>query len=133
MADQIEIGTPFRIDSLGSVGTITGLVASVRSHIVAIITTRLGERVMRPTYGSDVHSLVFDVADPVIAAQVSDDLREVLEREEPNADIISVTPRIAESPGDTGVVITVAFSIQPYAQQFEATALVDPTLAEEVL
>ncbi len=62
--------------------------ASVRQAILLLISTRLGERIMRPNYGCNIHSLVFAPNDDTTAGLAIHYIRQALERWEPRIDIL---------------------------------------------
>ena len=62
--------------------------ASVRQAILLLLSTRPGERVMRPTYGCDLHRLVFSPNDDTTAGLAIHYVRQALERWEPRIEVI---------------------------------------------
>jgi phage baseplate assembly protein W len=74
-----------------------GLVAehqAIRQSIYVIIHTVPGERVMRPEFGCEIHSLIFAPANHQTAAVAERYVREALERWEPRITLeqVEVTP-----------------------------------------
>lgn len=57
--------------------------AAIRQSIYVIINTVPGERVMRPDFGCEIHSLIFAPANQQTAAEAERYVREALERWEP--------------------------------------------------
>ena len=76
----------------GSLATVSGGVA-IRQSIFLLLSTRMGERVMRPTYGSDLHLLLFSPNDDTTAGLAIHYVRRALERWEPRIDILSLDAR----------------------------------------
>ncbi len=64
--------------------------ASVRQAILLLLSTRPGERVMRPSYGCDLSRLVFEVNDDVTAALAAHYVRKSLEAWEPRVELVAV-------------------------------------------
>ncbi|HWB76181.1 MAG TPA: GPW/gp25 family protein [Nannocystaceae bacterium] len=64
----MPISHPFRIDTTGRTATTADARQLVRELIEQVLFTRPGERVMRPTFGSGVHALVFAPATDEVAA-----------------------------------------------------------------
>jgi uncharacterized protein len=60
---------------------------SVRQSILLLLTTRPGERVMRPEYGCDLYRLVFAPNDAMTAGLAIYYVRQAVERWEPRAEI----------------------------------------------
>jgi phage baseplate assembly protein W len=96
------IGWAFPIEE--SPGAETNQVAvarleeSIRQSILLILGTAKGERVMRPTFGSGIHDLVFAPNDTATAALASYEVREAITEWEPRVEImdIKVEPDIEE-------------------------------------
>lgn len=63
----------------------------VRQQIVDALVTNAKERVMRPDYGADIQSLLFDGADSLVRADVAATVKERLGILVPRATIKSVT------------------------------------------
>jgi hypothetical protein len=65
-----EIAQPFKVDASNSIAFDTDPVMWARNHILALLLTNPGERVMRPNYGIGIFSLVFENDNPLVEAQV---------------------------------------------------------------
>lgn len=63
---------------------------SVRQAILLLLSTRPGERVMRPDYGCEVHRLIFAPNDETTAALAIHYVRRALLRWEPRIDILKL-------------------------------------------
>ncbi len=61
---------------------------SVRQAIFLLLSTRPGERVMRPTYGCELYSLIFSPNDDTTAGLAIHFVRRALERWEPRIQIL---------------------------------------------
>lgn len=64
--------------------------AAVRQAILLLLLTRPGERVLRPTYGCDLHRLVFWPNDDTTAGLAIHYVRQAVERWEPRVDRVRV-------------------------------------------
>ena len=73
----------------GSLATVNDA-ASVRQAILLLLSTRPGERIMRPDYGSHLHRLLFCPNDATTAGLAMHYVRRALERWEPRIDIITI-------------------------------------------
>jgi phage baseplate assembly protein W len=62
--------------------------ASIRQAIFILLTTRPGERVMRPSYGCNLYRLAFSPNDNTTAGLVIHYVRRALERWEPRIEIL---------------------------------------------
>jgi hypothetical protein len=64
--------------------------ASVRQAILLLISTRPGERLMRPGYGCDLDRLVFSPNDGTTAGLAAHYVRRALETWEPRIDLLRI-------------------------------------------
>ena len=64
--------------------------ASIRQAVLLLLSTRPGERVMRPDYGCNLHRLIFSVNDNTTAGLAIHYVRRALERWEPRIDILDL-------------------------------------------
>jgi phage baseplate assembly protein W len=78
-----------RIAPTGGVEMVQGD-ASVRQAILLLLSTRPGERVMRPAYGCDLHRLVFSPNDATTAGLAVHYVRQALRRWEPRVDVVRI-------------------------------------------
>jgi len=74
------------ISGTGGIEMVDGE-ASVRQAILLLLSTRRGERVMRPDYGCELHRLVFAPNDATTHGLAIHYVRRALERWEPRIDI----------------------------------------------
>jgi phage baseplate assembly protein W len=73
----------------GTLETVDGDTA-VRQALLLLLSTRPGERVMRPDYGCDLHQLAFAVNDETTAALVIHHVRQAVLRWEPRVEILNL-------------------------------------------
>jgi len=73
----------------GGVSMAEGL-ASVRQAILLLLTTRPGERVMRPEYGCDLHRLIYSPNDNTTAGLALHYVRKALARWEPRVEVVKL-------------------------------------------
>jgi uncharacterized protein len=92
-----RVSFPPRLSDRNQLGLVEDHQA-IRQSIYVIINTVPGERVMRPDFGCEIHSLIFWPANHQTAAIAERYVREALERWEPRVDInaIEVTPGEAD-------------------------------------
>lgn len=72
-----EIDAPFRFDQTGLVAFTTDPADRARQHILSVAFTLPGERVMRPTYGAGLQSLVFETGNEMVFLEALDRLQTV--------------------------------------------------------
>jgi phage baseplate assembly protein W len=77
------------LDPAGGIDTVADDEA-VRQSLLMLISTRPGERVMRPEYGCDLHRLVFSPNDDTTAGLAIHFVRQAVERWEPRVEILRV-------------------------------------------
>lgn len=80
--------------------------ASVRQAVLLLLTTRPGERVMRPSYGCELDELVFGPNDDTTAGLAIHYVRQALRRWEPRVDIIKLDAvRSEEDPSRLDILL----------------------------
>jgi Bacteriophage baseplate protein W len=80
--------------------------ASVRQGILLLLSTVPGERVMRPTYGCDLHKLVFAPNDDTTAGLAIHYVRQAIERWEPRIQMTDLDAGAnPESPSQLDIVL----------------------------
>lgn len=91
MLDEVRgFGFPFRIDpATGGIGWARGD-EKIRQNVVLILGTRRGERPMMREFGSQLHALVHNPNDGVLADVVRTQARHVLLQWEPRVVITDV-------------------------------------------
>jgi len=85
-----EVGQPFQIDQTGAVSFDTDPIKWATNHILALLLTIPGERVMRPNYGIGIYTLVFENQDPLIEQQIIAAINIGLNMWEPNIQVVDV-------------------------------------------
>lgn len=73
----------------GGLQTVTDR-AAVRQAILLLLLTRPGERVLRPTYGCDLHRLIFWPNDDTTAGLAIHYVQQAVDRWEPRVDRVRV-------------------------------------------
>lgn len=88
---------PPRLSDRNRMSTVSDEMA-IRRSIYIIINTVPGERVMRPDFGCEIHSLIFMPANDQTAAIAERYVREALTRWEPRINLkeVTVTPGATE-------------------------------------
>jgi hypothetical protein len=80
--------------------------AAVRQALLLLLCTRPGERVMRPTYGCDLHKLIFWPNDDTTAGLAIHYVRQAVDRWEPRVDRLRVdATRNPDDPGRLDVTL----------------------------
>ncbi len=79
---------------------------AVRQSILLLLSTRPGERVMRPEYGCDLYRLVFEPNDATTAGLAIHYVREAVNRWEPRAEILRLDAEpAADDPGRLDITL----------------------------
>jgi len=79
-----ETAQPFHIDATGAVAFDIDPVAWARNHILALLLTNPGERVMRPSYGVGIGRILFENDTPLLEQQLITTINTSLAIFEPN-------------------------------------------------
>ena len=77
------------VDPSGAIDTVADDEA-IRQSLLLLISTRPGERVMRPEYGCDLSRLVFSPNDDTTAGLAIHFVRQAVERWEPRVEVLRV-------------------------------------------
>lgn len=72
----------------------------IKNDILQLLLTTPGERVHRPTFGTSIKSTVFEQADDFTLSMLEDDIRTVMDREEPRVVVTDVNV-VKEKDGHT--------------------------------
>lgn len=105
-----EMAQPFQISPDGAVAFDVDPVEWVRNHILALLLTIPGERVMRPNYGVGIYSLVFENDDPLIEQQIISAINIGVNMWEQNVNIVECD--FAMTPQYTGVMqLNISFTV----------------------
>jgi hypothetical protein len=103
--DRPEGWAGLRISPKGGIEMVDGE-SSVRQSILLLMSTRPGERVMRPDYGCDLQQLAFSPNDDTTAGLAVHYVRQALARWEPRIDVLAIdaSPNTQE-PGRLDLVL----------------------------
>ncbi len=92
------VAFPLRVGTDGGLATVGGL-ANLEKAMRVILLTRIGERPMRPSFGSRLSDFLFEGVSTQNAAAIADEVRRALTQCEPRARIDDVVVK----PADTGI------------------------------
>ena len=83
--------------------------SAIKQSIVNLLLTNKGERLMNPTYGSDIRSYLFEPMDYGTANQIKNNISDTIETFEPRIRVlqISATPNF----DDNGFDITMTYNV----------------------
>jgi len=95
----------------GAVAYDTDPVAWARNHILAILLTNPGERVMRPNYGVGVYRFVWENQDPFYEQGLITQIRQAVAAWEPEIALQEVTFDPTMDPLSGEVLLHIAFSV----------------------
>jgi phage baseplate assembly protein W len=73
----------------GDLTTVKGE-AAIKQAIVSLLLTNKGERLFKPKVGSSLNKLLFEPLDVATAAQITNEIRNVLRTYEPRISIVSL-------------------------------------------
>ena len=126
--DSEPASSGIRISSTGGIEMVAAH-AAVRQSILLLLSTKPGERVMRPNYGCDLQRLIFSPNDATTHGLAIHYVRQALQRWEPRIDILRLDA--AASPGDPGRMdIMLEYRMRKTAGRENLTIAV--SLSEEV-
>lgn len=94
-----EISIPFQLGADQTILAETNPDAQIRQHVMSLVNTEPGERVVLGDYGVPLADSLFESADEVVAADVTVDISDAMSTYEPGIVIQNLTP-VAGEPGD---------------------------------
>lgn len=94
------------VDMRGAIDTVPDD-DSIRQSLLLLISTRPGERVMRPLYGCDLNQLAFSPNDDTTAGLAIHFVRQAVARWEPRIDVLDVdASRDEDDPTRLGITLS---------------------------
>jgi phage baseplate assembly protein W len=104
--DQSRVPPGLQTTSSGAIGMVSDE-ACVRQAILLLLSTRPGERVMRPDYGAELHRLMYSPNDRTTAGLAIHYVRQALVRWEPRVEIVHLDALPSEDiPGRLDIDLT---------------------------
>jgi phage baseplate assembly protein W len=93
-----EISIPFRLGPDSKIAVETDPNAQIRQHVMSLVNTEPGERVVLGEYGVPLSDALFEGSDEVVAQDVAQDIAEAMATYEPGVKIQEIAP----VPGNSG-------------------------------
>ncbi len=100
---------PLRVNAHGRLGTARAE-AKIEQAVWLILSTAIGERVMRPTYGCGIHDMLFEANHPGARTRLVDQVRRALSDQEPRIGVLQVAVDYSDSD-PSAVLIRVDYRI----------------------
>lgn len=94
-----EIAVPFRVTEDGSIAVETDPDRQIHQHVMALVTTRPGSRVMLPDYGLDVAGMLFEPDDHITIELLRQRTKQAFDTYEPGVLVQALTPSEVNSDG----------------------------------
>lgn len=93
-----EISIPFRLGPDSKIAVETDPNAQIRAHVMSLVNTEPGERVVLGGYGVPLADALFEGSDEVVAQDVAVDIADAMAIYEPGVQILELAP----VPGASG-------------------------------
>jgi len=103
------VAFPPHLDATGQWATSAGA-QNVRESIQILLLTRLGERLMYPTYGSSLGTFLFEPNNPATRKSIEEEITRVLQLWEPRISIDSVSVTVDPSNAQ-GAVASIQYRL----------------------
>ena len=91
-------------------------VDAVKTSIFQILHTRRGSRIMHPTFGSDIHGMVFDKITPDLGRMIANEIKTDVEMWDPRVSITNIG--VISDPDTHQTVAEINFTINGYDESF---------------
>ena len=126
----VEIAVPFQIDpATGAVATLTTYDAIIEQHVVTVVMTEKTERLMIPTYGSDLPKAVFGPIASNTNALLAKDIQSAITAWEPAVSLVNV--KISTNPQSLSELdIVVTYTIVPFNDVNTVTVTTGGTISQ---
>jgi uncharacterized protein len=117
----LEVMVPFQINpATGQVMTVNQYQEIIAQHVLSVLMTAPGERVMLPTYGVGMQNYVFQPGTPLVEAQIQSTIQSSFKTWEPaviiqNVDVTTTTQQ------PNVLTVTVTYSTTPYTATNQVT------------
>lgn len=108
------ISLPFSFDSSGAVAYTQDEKKIWQDRVVLVLMTRLGERVMRPTFGSELKDSLFETEDAAVT-MIKKSVSVAFSRWLPQLELLGVNTTV--DPVDAYIVVEVSYRYSPRANE----------------
>lgn len=117
MSDILGCGLafPMGVDQRGGITLACGA-SDIDQAIRLILGTMPGERPMRPEFGCDLHSFLFDTIDAATVGQIDTAVRVALARWEPRIEVTGIDVNLSQT-GDGLLEIEIDYRIRATSQR----------------
>jgi phage baseplate assembly protein W len=105
----IQMTIPFTVLQNGAVSVETDPNIQVQQRVDAIVSTEIGERAMRATFGLPLSRLLFNPSSNLIAAEISNLVTQQLNAYEPGLQVLSVNA-VTDQSNDGVAAINVSYA-----------------------
>jgi phage baseplate assembly protein W len=100
------ISFPFTLDPFGVVETTSSQTKIYQDRVLTLLSTAVGERPMRPTYGTDVARAMFENQNDAKKA-IDQAIRSAISTWIPEVEVDAVTVNTFDDSGKVGVTVNV--------------------------
>lgn len=107
---QVELDQSFAVDPQGRIAFTSDPARILRNRVRMIVGTEVSERVMRPTYGTPLQSLLFEGDDDLTASIIMSDVEKALADWEPGVIVQNVYLDTDSTQLDGVVSVNVTYS-----------------------
>lgn len=87
---------PVQVAARGGIATLDGI-ANIEKAMRIVLMTHLGERPMRPDFGSTLRDFLFEAMTPETAAAIAGEVRRALDSCEPRVKVDAVRVEVADA------------------------------------
>lgn len=105
-----EISIPFRLTASGGIASESNPDRQIRNHVMSLINTNPGERVVLTDYGVPLLDALFEDGDETVATIISDQIQNAFAIWEPGIVLESVAPDPNGKYGDGLTVVDVEYA-----------------------
>lgn len=115
MAKWSDLHQGIKIDGQGNLQRSLNIDAVITS-IHNILNTHQGERVMRPTFASTLHGMLFENMSEDLSSAIMVDIKDTIERWDNRAKVTEIS--VDKSPDDNFLSVFIEFTIKGFPTKF---------------
>lgn len=116
MSLEIDAAFPLSFDESGEV-RLNDLDDDIRQSLYLLLSTRPGERLMRPEYGCDLAQFAFESVDYSLISRIRNEITQAIAHFEPRVEQVEISVDGSSSESADALVITISYAVRENAHE----------------
>lgn len=105
---SIGVSYPIQRSSDGYFDKTFTSIEELKANIINVLSTRRGERIMKPDFGSDLHQIIFEQATSRIEQRVESEINRVIDEWVPQIDVSETN--VSRVDEDNALLVDITFT-----------------------